>query len=139
MRRLFQVITAGAFAFSIFAAGCTNETLPPQPQPPKKETAVTEKKGAQKPRVKLFTGTIVAVAETAGTLTLKGSKREMDFQVRNEVKKQLDGLKIGDKLIVKHVDEIALSIVKLRTSNSALALEEKKVSCREIDPSRVAQ
>lgn len=139
MRKLFPVIAAGVFALSIFAAGCTNEKLPPQPQHPKKETAVTGKKGAPKPRVKLFTGTIVAVDETAGTLILKGPKGEMDFQVRKEVKKQLDGLKIGDKLIVKHVDEIALSLVKLRTSNSALALEEKKVSLGEIDPSRVAQ
>ena len=127
MSKLFPVITAVVFALSIFAAGCTNEKSPPQPQPPKKETAVTEKKGPPKPRVKLFTGTIVALDETAGTLTLKGSKREMDFQVRKKVKKQLDGLKIGDKVIVKHVDEIALSIVKPRTSNSALPLEEKKV------------
>ena len=128
MRRLFPMITAGVLALSIFAAGCGNEKLPRQAQPSKKETAVAQKKAAPKPRVKVFTGTIVAVDEKAGTLTLKGPKREMDFQVPKDAKKQLDGLKIGDKLIVKHVDEIALSIVKLRASNSALALEGKKVS-----------
>ena len=127
MRRLFPVIIAGVFALSVFSAGCTSEKVPPKPQPPKKDTAVTARKGAPKPRVQLFTGTIMAVDETAGTLTLKGPKREMDFQVGNKAKKQLDGLKIGDKLVVKHVDETALSIVKLRTSNSALALEQKKV------------
>ncbi len=139
MRRLIPVIIAAVFALSALAAGCANEKLPARPQPPKKETAATEKNGAPKPRVKVFTGTIVAVDEKAGTLTLKGPKREMEFQVGKNVKKQLDGLRIGDKLIVKHVDETALSIVKLHSSSSALGLEEKKLSRGETDPSRVAQ
>ena len=68
----------------------------------------------------------MALDETAGTLTLKGPKGEMGFQAQEEGKKKLDGLKIGDKVIVKHIHEIALSIVKPRTSSSSLAREEKK-------------
>lgn len=128
MRRLFPVIIAGVFALSVFAAGCTGEKAPPNTRSPKKDTAVTARKGDPKPRVQLFTGTIVAVDETAGTLTLKGPKTERDFQVGKKAKKQLDGLKVGDKLVVKYVDEIALSIVKLRSGSSALVLEEKKAS-----------
>lgn len=135
MKKRFSVIAAMAFALSIFTAGCTGENLPPKPQAPKKETAVPEKKDAPKSSMKLFTGTIVALDETAGTLTLKGPKGAMDFQAREKVKKQLDGLKIGDKVIVKHIDEIALAIVKRRTSDSAPPLEEKKVPSGEIDPS----
>jgi hypothetical protein len=75
----------------------------------------------------LFTGTIEALDEEAGTLTLKGPKGAMDFQVHAKVKEQLDDLRIGDKVIVKHVDEIALAIVKPRTSKSALIMEEKRV------------
>ena len=127
MRKLIPVITAVVFASAIFAAGCANEKSAPPRQPPKKAPAVAENKSAPKPRVKVFTGTIVAVDETAGTLTLKGRKSEMEFQVGKKAKKQLDGLRLGDKLIVKHVDETALSIVKLRTS-SALAFKEKNVS-----------
>ncbi len=128
MKRLFPVIIAGVFALSVFLAGCTSEKVTPSPRPPKKDTAVTARKGGPKPRVQLFTGTIVAVDETAGTLTLKGPKTERDFQVGKKAKQQLDGLKIGDKLVVKHVDETALSIVKLRSGSSALVLEEKKAS-----------
>jgi len=130
MRRLFPVIIAGVFALSAFAAGCTSGNAPPRPQPPTKDNAVTARKGASKPRVQLFTGTVVAVDETAGTLTLKGSKREKDFQVRKAVKKQLYGLRIGDKLIVKHVDDTAVSIVKLRTSHSDLAFRREEGAVR---------
>ncbi len=128
MRRLVPVITAAVFALAIFAAGCAKKESPPPPQPPKNVPAAAAKKGAPKPRVKVFTGTILAVDKTGGTLTLKGPKSEMEFQVGEKQKKQLDGLRLGDKLIVKHVDETALSIVKLRTSDNALAFKEKKVS-----------
>jgi len=69
-------------------------------------------KPAPKPRVKLFTGTIEVLDAAAGTLTLKGPRGERRFQVHEEVKEQFNGLKIGDKVIVKHAGEVALSIVK---------------------------
>jgi hypothetical protein len=122
MRKLFHVLAAAAFALSIVAGGCAKEKSPPQPQPAKKESAGTKKNGVPKPHAKLFTGRIEALDEAAGTLTLKGPKGAMAFQAHEKVKEQLDGLKIGDKVIVKHVDEIALSIVKPRTSKSALVL-----------------
>jgi ABC-type sugar transport system substrate-binding protein len=129
MRKRFHMIAAAAFALLIVAGGCAKEKPPPQPQPAKKETSETAKTVAPKPKphAKLFTGTIEAVDEAAGTLTLKGPKGAMDFQVHEKAKDQLDDLKIGDKVIVKHVDEIALAIVKPRTSKSALICEEKKV------------
>lgn len=128
MRNLFHMIVAAAFALSIFAGGCAKEKSPPQPQPAKKETSGTAKTTASKPkpRMKLFTGTIEALDEEAGTMTLKGPRGEMDFHVHAKVKEQFDDLQIGDKVIVKHVDEIALAIVKPRTSKSALILEEKE-------------
>jgi hypothetical protein len=123
------MLAAAAFALSIVAGGCAKEKSPPPPQPAKKETSGTAKTAAPKPKphAKLFTGTIEALDEEAGTLTLKGPKGAMDFQVHAKVKEQLDDLRIGDKVIVKHVDEIALAIVKPRTSKSALIMEEKRV------------
>ena len=112
MRILFPILAAAVFALSIVAGGCTKEKSPPQPQPAGKAIVGTEKKVAPKPRVKLFTGTIEALDPSAGTLTLKGPRGERRFLVREKVKEQLDGLEIGDKVIVKHTDEMALSIVK---------------------------
>ena len=129
MRKLFHMLAAAAFALSIVAGGCAKEKSPPPPQPAKMETSGTAKPAAPKPKphAKLFTGTIEALDEKAGTLTLKGPKGAMDFQVHEKVKEQLDDLKIGDKVIVKHIDETALAIVKPRTSKSALIMEEKRV------------
>ena len=134
MRKLFPVLAAAAFALSIVAGGCAKEKSPPQPQPARKAIAETEKPAAPKPHVKLFTGTIEAMDTAAGTLTLKGPKGEMRFQVREKVKEQLDGLNIGEKVIVKHVDEIALSIVKPRTSRNALERKEKEEAVKEVAP-----
>ena len=127
MRKLFQVLAAAALALSISAGGCAKEKPPPQPQPAKEAVAGTEKKTAPKPRPKLFTGTIEVLDDAAGTVTLKGPRGERRFHARDKTKDQLDGLEIGDKVIVKHKDNIVLSIVKPRTSKCALAWKENEL------------
>jgi len=122
MRKAFTVLAAAAFALAILAGGCAKDKSPPRLQPAKKGIAGAEKKAAPKPRAKLFTGTIEDLDEAAGTLTLKGPKGEMSFQAREKVKEQLGELELGDKVIVKHDGKTALSIVKPRTSKTALAL-----------------
>ena len=131
MKKLFSLLAAAAFALSMVAGGCAKEKSPAPLQPAKKEAVVTDvaavKKAAPKPRPKLFTGTIEDLDEATGTLTLKGPRGERRFQAHKEAKEQLDGLEIGDKVIVKHDDEIVLSIVKPRTSKCALAWKENEV------------
>jgi hypothetical protein len=139
MRKLFPVLAAAVFALSIVAGGCAKDKSPPQPEPAKKAIAGTEKNAAPKPQVKLFAGTIEVLDAASGTLTLKGPKGEMRFQVHEKVKEQLDGLKIGDKVIVKHVDEIALSIVKPRTSNNPLDRKGKEGTVKEEAPDPQAE
>jgi len=134
MRKLFSVLAAAAFALSIVVGGCAKEKAPSPSEPAKKEAAGKEKKAAPKVGVKLFPGTIEALDAAAGTLTLKGPKGAMGFQAHGKVKEQLDGLKIGDKVIVKHVDEIALSIVKPRTRKNALDRKEKEDAVKEVGP-----
>lgn len=134
MRKLFPVLAAAAFALSIVAGGCAKEKSPPQPQPARKAIAAMAKNAAPKPHVKLFPGKIETLDAAAGTLTLKGPKGERRFQVHGKVKEQLDGLNIGDKVIVKHVDEDALSIVKHRTSKNVLDSKEKKRAVKEVAP-----
>ncbi len=126
MRMRFLVFAVVVLALSIVAGGCAKDKSPPQPQPAKRADAGTAEKAVPKPRAKLFTGTIEDLDEAAGTLTLKGPKGEMRFQARDKVKDRLDDLEIGDKVIVKHINETALSIVKPRTSNCVMAWKEKE-------------
>jgi len=121
MKKVLPMLAAATIVLSIVAGGCAREqSPPPTPQPVKKESPVAAKSPEPEPRAKLFTGTIEDLDEAAGTLTLKGPRGERRFQAKKQVMEQLDGLEIGDKVIVKHVDEVALSIVKPRTSKSAL-------------------
>jgi hypothetical protein len=82
----------------------------------------------------LFTGTIEALDAAAGTLTLKGPRGERRFQVHGKVREQLDGLDIGDKVIVKHTDEMALSIVKPGANINAPTGKEKEGAVKEVAP-----
>jgi hypothetical protein len=134
MRIRFPVLAVAVFALPIFAGGCAKEKSSPQTQPAKKAIAGTEKNTAPKPRVKLFTGTIEVLDAAAGTLTLKGPRGERRFQVPEKVKEQLDGLEIGDKVIVKHTDEVALSIVKPGANINAQTSKEKKGAVKEMGP-----
>ncbi len=128
MRKPFHLLAAAVIALSMSAGGCGKEPSPPAPpQPAKKEAAEPVKKAAPKPRATLFTGTIEELDEAAGTLTLKGPKGERRFQTPAKMKDQLDGLELGDKVIVKHVDNIAISIVKPRTSRFASPWKENEV------------
>jgi hypothetical protein len=91
-------------------------------------------KAAPKGGVKLFTGTIEALDAAAGTLTLKGLKGTMDFKADESAKKELDGMNVGDKVIVKHTDEIALSIVKPGANKNPQARKEKEGVLKETGP-----
>ena len=133
MRKLFSVLAAAAFALSVVAGGCAKEKAPSPPEPAKKESAAIETKTAPKPRMKLFTGTIEVLDAAAGTLTLKGPRGERRFQVHEEVKEQLDGLKIGDKVIVKHTGEMARSIVKPGANINVQTSEEKESPRNVVD------
>jgi len=134
MRKPFPVLAAAVFALSIVAGGCAKDQSPPQPQPAKKAIAGTGKNAAPKPHVKLFTGTIEVLDAAGGTLTLKGPRGERRFRLHEKVKEQLDGLEIGDKVIVKHTNEMALSIVKPGANINAQTSKEKEGAVKEIGP-----
>jgi hypothetical protein len=139
MKKLFSVLAAAAFALSIGAGGCAKEKAPSPSEPAKKEAAGKEKKAAPKFSVKFFTGTIETLDAAAGTLTLKGPKRAMDFKADGRTKKDLDGMKIGDKVLVKHTDEIALSIVKPGANKNTQARKEKEGAVEEVGPVHQAE
>lgn len=134
MRKLFSVLATAAFALSIVAGGCAKEKAPSPPEPAKKESATIETKTAPKPHVKLFTGTIEVLDAAAGSLTLKGPRGERRFQVHEKLKEQLDGLEIGDKVIVKHTDEMVFSIVKPGANINVQANEEKESPVNVMGP-----
>ena len=126
MRKPISVLAAAAFAFSVVVGGCAKEKVPTPSDPPKKEGAAIGMKTAPKAGPKLFAGTIEALDAAAGTLTLKGPKGAMDFKVDGKARKHLDGMKIGDKVLVKHTGEMALSIVKPGANKNVQTGKEKE-------------
>ena len=114
MRKPVTALAAATFALLIVAGGCAKEPPPAPPQSAKKAAAGTEKKSAPKPRAKLFAGTIEEWtrrrdADSEGPNGERGSRH-----AEGEGAARRTGNR--DKVIVKHVDNVALSIVKPRTS-----------------------
>jgi hypothetical protein len=126
MRKPISVLAAAAFALSIVAGGCAKEKVPTPSDSAKKESGAMVTKTAPKAGAKLFAGTIEELDAAAGTLTLKGPRGAMDFKVDGRAKKYLDGMKIGDKVLVKHTGEVALSIVKPGANKNVQTSKEKE-------------
>ena len=70
-------------------------------------------KAASKPAASFLTGAVEALDEAKGTLTVKSRRGVVkDFVAEEKAREQLKGLRIGDRVVVKHLDGAALSIVK---------------------------
>ena len=134
MRILFPVTAAAAFILLIVAAGCTGEKAPSPPGPPERIGTATGTKTAPKIGMKWFSGTIEELDASAGTFTLKGPKGTVEFQAEGRARKELDGMKIGDRVIVKHTGETAHSIVKPGATRKVPAGKEKEVPAKAVDP-----
>jgi hypothetical protein len=123
MKKIFTVVMAVAFAFSVagFALAADNAA------PAKKEAApaaapMAEKKAA-KPKAQKVTGTIEALDAAAGTLTVKGKKGNVDLKAGEKVK--LGDFKVGDKVVVNYADGAASSVKAVKAKKAAPKAEKK--------------
>jgi len=119
MKRIFAVVIAAAFAFSVagFAAAAERKAAPAtapateKAAPADKSAPMGEKKMEKKeskPKAHQITGTIEGINAAAGTLSVKGKKGNVDLKAGEKVK--LGDFKVGDKVVVKHVDATATSV-----------------------------
>ena len=117
MKKIFTVLMAVAFVFSVagFAVAADKMAAPAAAPAAEKAPAMApaaEKapaaKKASKPKAQQVTGTIEAVDAAAGTFTVKGKKGNVDLKAGEKVK--LGDFKVGDKVVVKYADGSASSV-----------------------------
>jgi hypothetical protein len=122
MKKIFTVVMAVAFAFSVagFAVAADNAA---KAAPAKKEAAPAAEKKAAKPKAQQVTGTIEALDAAAGTLTVKGKKGNVDLKAGEKVK--LGDFKVGDKVIVKYADGAASSVKAVKAKKAEPKAEKK--------------
>ncbi len=150
MKKIFTVLMAVAFVFSVagFAVAADKMAAPAAAPAAEKAPAMApaaEKapaaKKASKPKAQQVTGTIEAVDAAAGTFTVKGKKGNVDLKAGEKVK--LDSFKVGDKVVVKYADGTASSVkaVKAKTAKKAEAkpMAEKKAARRAEAPAMPAE
>ncbi len=116
MERLLRILAAG-IVLSAAAAGWAQEKAAPRgagvAEPARKEPAAPDRKAVARPAANFFTGEVKALDESRGTLTVKSRKGVVkDFIADEKARDQLKNLTGGDKIVVKHNDGTALSIVK---------------------------
>ena len=145
MKKIFTVVMAVAFAFSVagFAVAADNAakaapaaaksataaeksaTSAEKSAASAEKSATDAKKSAKKAKSQQVTGTIEALDAAAGTLTVKGKKGNVDLKAGEKVK--LAGFKVGDKVVVKYADGTASSVkaVKAAKPNATPMAEPK--------------
>lgn len=104
MKRRLSVLVALALVLSV-AAAATAET-------------------GKAPRAKRLTGTVEAVDAAAGTLAVKGKKDSVSLRAGDKV--ELEGIAVGDKVLVKYSGETASSVRKVAAKKRA----KKRASSR---------
>ena len=140
MKKIFTVVMAVAFAFSVAgfavaaekaaapAAAPAAEKAPAAKAPaakapaaaPAAEKAPAAKKMA-KAKAQQVTGTIEALDAAAGTFSVKGKKGNVDLKAGEKVK--LDSFKVGDKVVVKYADGTASSVKAVKAKKAAAKAE----------------
>ena len=120
-----QIKTVLPILLAMFMAG---GALKAAPAPEKK----VEKKAAPKGKAQQYRGEVTGMDTAAKTLTVKGKKGDMTFDVTNAKMKAEP--KAGDKVMVKYVEKdgkmIASSVIvkgaKAKTTKTTTTTKEKK-------------
>jgi len=142
MKKIFTVVMAVAFAFSIagFAVAADNAVKPMKAAEKaatsaeksavsaEKSAASAEKSAtkAKKAAGQKVSGTIEALDVAAGTFTVKGEKGNVDLKAGEKVK--LDSFKVGDKVYVKYANGTASSVKGVMATGRATKKAAKKAA-----------
>ena len=94
------------------------------PAAPEKAAPAPEKKGAVKAKAQTFKGEVTVMDAAAKTLTAKGKKGDMTFDV-TDVKMKSEP-KAGDQVMVKYVEKDGKMVAKSVSVKSAKKTEKKE-------------
>jgi len=140
MKKIFTVVMAVAFAFSVagFAIAAEKKAAPAAAPAAEKAAPAAEKaapagkapaaKKAAKPKAVQVTGTIEALDAAAGTFSVKGKKGNVDLKAGEKVK--LGDIKIGDKVVVKYADGTASSVKAVKAKAPKAKKAEPKADAK---------
>ncbi|MDP2657332.1 MAG: hypothetical protein Q8O78_02825 [Candidatus Deferrimicrobium sp.] len=122
MKKIFTVVMAVAFAFSVAGfAVAAEKAAAPAAAPAVEKAPAAEKapvaKKAAKPKGQTVTGTIEALDAAAGTFSVKGKKGNVDLKAGEKVK--LGDFKVGDKVSVKYANGTASSVKAVKAAKAA--------------------
>ncbi|HSQ15705.1 MAG TPA: hypothetical protein VLQ94_05300 [Candidatus Binatia bacterium] len=142
MKKIFTVMMAVAFAFSVAGFAVAADNAVKQMKAAEKSAASAEKSAAsaeksaasaeksaskaKKAADQKVSGTIEAIDVAAGTFTVKGKKGNVDLKAGENVK--LDSFKIGDKVYVKYVDGTASSVKGVKATGRGAKKATKKAA-----------
>jgi hypothetical protein len=122
MKKIFTVVMAVAFAFSVAGIAVAADNAAPAKKEAAPAAPMAEKKAA-KPKVQKVTGTIEALDAATGTLTVKGKKGNVDLKAGEKVK--LGDFKVGDKVVVNYADGAASSVKAVKAKKAEPKAEKK--------------
>lgn len=121
MKKIYCVLMAVAFAFSVAGFAIAVEAPAPKPTQAPPEAQPPQAPAAEHgiPVASKVTGTIEAIDAAAGTFSVKAKKSTVDLKAGNKVK--LGNFKVGDKVSVRYLGDTASSVKHVRSTKSKKA------------------
>jgi Na+-transporting methylmalonyl-CoA/oxaloacetate decarboxylase gamma subunit len=119
MKRGFVYVLVVLFALAVGVGAMAQEKAPAKAKPEK--APAKAKPEAKRERVVTLTGTVEAIDMANKVVTIKGSKgRVVDLKVGDQAK-NLDQVKVGDKVVAKYYESIAYRLMKPGEAEGAKA------------------
>lgn len=126
---LVSVLVPGvAFGASPATAPVVAQATAPAAKPKAPEAA---KPMVQEAAVVTVRGTVEAIDKEKQTVTLKGPRRTLTVQVRDP--KKLDAIKVGDPVVGKYYEALALEVKKAGTASPGLTTQQGVASSKAGD------
>jgi hypothetical protein len=119
-------IATGALVSGLSGSVVAQTTSPPAAKPPAAKPPAAKsseaKPKAQEAAVVTARGTIEAIDKEKQTVTIKGPQRTLTIQVRDP--KKLDAVKVGDPVVAKYYEAMAISVKKPGTATPGVSAQQ---------------
>jgi ribosomal protein S17 len=121
------------FVVTALVAGASTSVVAQTSAPPAAKPAAPAAKPAAKPKVAeaavvTARGTVEAIDKEKQTVTLKGPNRTVTLQVRDP--KKLDAIKVGDPVVARYYEAMAISVKKPGTATPGASVEQGVASSK---------
>ncbi len=123
-------VTGRLFAISLLTAACASASMAQTPAPAGGAMVTSEPGKASMVQTVEVSAQVVGIDKATRTLTLKGSKGQVETVVASEAVKNFDQIKLGDVIVARYAQALTLELKKTKGDPGAVVVREGAAGAR---------